>query len=700
MRERSAWLMVFILICSTLYSQEKNMDNPFFKSWDTPFQTPPFNLIKAEHYLPAFEAGIREQKAEVDAIVNNTEEPTFDNTVGALERSGELLTKVGYIFYGLNSTVTNDEMQAINQKVSPMLAKHNDDINLNGKLFERVKFLFGERDRLNLTSEQKMVLMNHYLDFIRGGVNLSAEGKEKFRKINEELSLLGVKFGENILKETNAVGLLIEDKSELAGLPEAVIHSAAETARSKNLEGKWAFTLQRASFTPFLQYSPKRELREKLFKAYISRGNHNDSLDTKKILARTVSLRVERANLLGYKTHADFKLEQNMAKNPANVFRFLRELWNPALKRARMEAADMQKLIDREGGNFKLAPWDWWYYAEKVKKEKYSLDENMLRPYFKLENVIEGVFTVANKLYGLQFIRRNDIQVYHPDVKVVEVKEAGGRHIGLLYMDYFPRDSKESGAWCGSFRDQSDFDGNFVTPLVVNCGNFSEPTSDKPALLSIDETKTLFHEFGHALHTLLGISVYPGSKRVPIDFVELPSQVMENWAMDPEVLKIYAKDYRTGEIIPQDMIDKIETSRLFNQGFETVELLAASFLDMDWHTIEDSKEPDVQKFERDALANIGLIPEIECRYQSTNFIHVFSGDGYSAGYYGYIWAALLDADAFQAFKEKNNVFDPETAKAFRELLEKAGSDDPMVLYKKFRGREPKVDALLISRGLN
>jgi peptidyl-dipeptidase Dcp len=389
-----------------------------------------------------------------------------------------------------------------------------------------------------------------------------------------------------------------------------------------------------------------------------------------------------------------------MAKNPDNVLKLLNELWVPAVKRALAEAADMQKMINNEGSHFKLQPWDWWYYAEKVKKEKYSLDEEMLRPYFKLENVINGVFTVANKLYGLQFVERKDIQVYHPDVRVVEVKEAGGRHIGLLYMDYFPRDSKESGAWCGSFRDQSNFDGKYVTPLVTNCGNFSKPTTDKPALLSIDETKTLFHEFGHALHSLLGVSIYPGGKRVPIDFVELPSQIMENWAMDPEVLKIYAKHYQTGEVIPQNLIDKIENARLFNQGFENVELLAASFLDMDWHTIQDTKERDVLQFEKNALSEIGLIPEIESRYQSTNFIHIFSGDGYSAGYYGYTWSALLDADAFEAFKEKKNVFDPETAKAFRELLEKAGSDDPMTLYKKFRGREPKVDALLKNRGLN
>ena len=486
----------------------------------------------------------------------------------------------------------------------------------------------------------------------------------------------------------------------LVGLPDAVIQGAAETAEGKGLDGKWAFTLQRSSWTPFVQYSPKRELREKLFKAYISRGNNNDSLDTKNLLTRIAKLRVEKANLLGYKTYADFKLERNMAKTSAKVLDFLNLLWQPSVNRAKMETADMQKILDKEGGKFKLQPWDWWYYAEKVKKDKYDLNEEMLRPYFKLENVIDGVHMVANKLYGLQFVERNDIPVYHPDVKVFEVKEANGNHLGILYTDYFPRDTKESGAWCGGFRDQSSIDDKFITPLVTNCGNFSKPTSDKPALLSIDEVNTLFHEFGHALHALIGKSVYPGGKRVPVDFVELPSQVMENWAMDPDVLKLYAKHYQTGETIPQELIDKIVNAKLFNQGFETVEYLAASFLDMYWHVIADTNEREPIGFEKKSLTELGLIPEIESRYQSENFLHIFSGDGYAAGYYGYIWAAVLDADAFEAFKETGSVFDKNTAEKFHTLLQTAGSDDPMEIYKKFRGREPKVDALLKRRGLN
>jgi len=694
-------LTVFIIFSSYTNSQDKNMDNPFFKEGSTPFQTPPFDEIKIDYYLPAFEEGIRLQKAEVDVIINNTKKPTFVNTIEAMEKSGKLLTKVSSVFYNLNSANTNDEMQSIAKTVAPMLSKHNDDINLNEKLFARVKAIFNEKDKLSLTTEQKTVLKNYYDDFIRGGANLNNEQKEKFRKINEELSLLSLKFGENLLKETNSIGLIIENKNDLAGLPESVIQSAFELGKTKGHEGKWVFTLQKPSFIPFLQYSEKRNLREVIFKAYINRGNNNNEFDNNKILSSIAALRVERANLLGYKTHADYILEKNMAKNPETVYKFLNDLWKPALNRAKMEIDDMQKIINNEGNNFKLEAWDWWYYAEKVKKEKYDLDEKMLRPYFKLENVLQGVFDVASKLYGIKFVERNDIPTYHPDVKVIEVKEAEGKHIAILFTDYFPRDSKRSGAWMNSFRDQSNIGSNFITPIISNVGNFSKPTSDKPSLLSLDEVNTLFHEFGHALHGLLSNSVYPSvsGTSVPRDFVELPSQVMENWALAPEVLKMYARHYQTNEPMPEDLIKKIENSQLFNQGFETVEYLAASFLDMDWHALTVPEEKDVTGFEKESLNKIGLIPEIESRYQSTNFQHIFSG-GYSSGYYSYIWAAVLDADAFEAFEEKG-LFDHATALSFRKnILEKGGSEDPMELYKRFRGREPKVDALLKRRGLN
>jgi peptidyl-dipeptidase Dcp len=694
-------LIPIVLFCAFVYPQgPKNIDNPFFKNWNTPFETPPFNNIKVEHFMPAYEEGMRQQKAAIETILSSNDAPTFANTIEAMEKSAELLTRVDYLFSSLNDANTNDEMQNIAKTMAPVLSKHYDDINLNPKLFEKVKQLYDQRENLNLTTEQKTVLENYYRDFVRSGANLNDGDKAKLRKINEELSLLTVKFGENLLKETNAIGLMIDNSDDLAGLPDNVIKAAAELAKAKGQDGKWVFTLQKPSFIPFLQYSEKRDLREKLFKGYINRGNNNNENDNKNVLSRIASLRVERANLLGYKTHADFVLEKNMAKKQENVYKFLNDLWKPALKRAGVEAADMQNIIDKEGNNFKLEPWDWWYYAEKVKKEKYALDEAMLRPYFKMENVRQGVFDVASKLYGIQFTERNDIQVYHPDVKVYEVKEADGKHIGIFYSDYYPRDGKRSGAWSGELRGQSSMGGKYITPLVFNVGNFSKPTSDKPSLMSVDEVRTLFHEFGHALHSLFSNTIYPSAQSVPRDFVELPSQIMENWALDPEVLKMYAKHYETGEPMPQELITKIVSSRLFNQGFETVEYLAASFLDMDWHTLTDTSQRVVPIFEKESLAKIGLIPQIESRYQSTNFQHIFSGSGYSAGYYSYIWAAVLDADAFQAFKEKS-LFDQETAKSFRKnVLEKGGSEDVMLLYKRFRGAEPKVDALLKRRGLN
>lgn len=698
MRDKLFFLIVLLLISTNMNNaQNKNTDNPFFKEWKTPFETPPFNEIKTEHFLPAFEEGIKLEKAEIDAIINNPEKPTFKNTIIPLEKSGEFLGRVNRVFGALNGANTTDEIQKIARVTTPMLAKHRDDIALNDKLFARIKAVYLDKDKL--TDVEKNVVENYYKNAVRNGAELNDAGKEKLRQINQELSMLGLKFSENLLKETNAIALVIDNKEDLAGLPEDVINAAAELARSKNMNGKWAFSLQKPSFIPFLQYSKKRELREKLFNAYINRGNNNNEFDNKKIISRVSSLRVDRANLLGYKNYADYVLERNMAKTPDNVYKFLNDLWTPAIKRAKMEIADMQKIIDKEGGNFKLAAWDWWYYAEKVKKEKYDLDESMLRPYFKMENVRAGAFNVASKLYGIKFIKRNDIPVYDPDVEVFEVQESNGKHIGIFYSDYYPRDGKRSGAWSSGFRSQQNIDGKFVTPLVYNVGNFSKPTADKPALMSIDEVNTLFHELGHGLNSLFSNYDYPGGRNTPRDFVELPSQIMENWALEPEVLKMYAKHYQTGEVIPDQLIQKIVNSRLFNQGFETVEYLAASFLDMDWQMLTDNKERDVIEFEKNVYKKIGLLPEIESRYQSTNFSHILGG--YAAGYYSYIWAAVLDADAFEAFVEKGNLFDKATADAFRKfILAKSGSEDSMTLYKKFRGREPKVDALLKRRGLD
>jgi len=675
-----------------------NTSNPFFIEWKTPFGTPPFSLIKLEHFLPAYEKGIKEQKDEIGKIIANREVPNFKNTIEALELSGGLLTKVDRVFMNLVQTITNDEMQAVSEKVALMNARHRDDIYLNEGLFKRIKTVYDNRAKEKLTTEQQILLTNYYLDFVRGGANLGEKEKEKLRAINEELSKLNVLFGDNVRKENGKFKLVVDDKAGLAGLTEDLISAASEKAEAEGLKGKWLFTIDKPTLLPFLQLSENRALREKMYKAYMNRGNNNDELDNKKVLAKIVSLRVQKAQLLGYKTYADFVLEKKMAKTPVKAYQFLYDVWKPTLKKAQEEVADMQAIADKEGAKIKIEPWDWWYYAAKVKKAKYDLDESVLRPYFKLENVVSGVFQVATKLFGLQFVPRPDIEVYHPDVKAFEVREADGKHVGILYTDYYPRDSKNNGAWCENFRLQSNINGDFITPIVVNVGNFSKPTADKPALISLDETLTLFHEFGHALHFLLPKVVYPGSSAVPSDFVEMPSQIMEKWALQPEVLRMYAKHFETGAVIPDSLIEKLNRSGKFNQGFETGEYIAASILDMDWHTLSDPAEQDVPAFEAKSLKHMGIIPEFLPRYMSTNFLHIATW-GYEAGYYSYLWAAVLDADAFEAFME-HGLFDQKTAAAYRKyILEPLGSVDLMENYKLFRGREPKVDALLRARGL-
>lgn len=691
------YILFFVLLFTITYNmhaQTIDQDNPFFIEWNTPFQTPPFDLIMDEHYLPAFQEGIKHKRNEIDLIIYNREAPTFQNTIEAMEKSGKLLLKVSRVFSNINSANSNPALQRVAEQITPEMSKLRNDIYLNETLFSKIKTLYDDKDNLNLNKEQLKVLDNYYTDFVRSGIALDEKSKARLKEINNELSMLQLKFGDNLRKETNSIGLIIDHNDDLVGLPDAVIQGAKELAEQIGKKGKWAFNLQRPSFTPFLQYSEKREMREILYKAYLNRGNNNNENDNKEILSKIASLRVTKANLLGYKTYADFKLEKNMAKNADNVLRFLNDLWTPSLTQAKIEAGDMQKIIKQEGKDFKLEGWDWWYYAEKVKKEKYALDEEMLRPYFKMENVRQGAFDVATKLWGIQFIKLDNISVYQPDVEVYEVREADGTHVGLLYTDYYPRDGKRAGAWASSYRSQSNMDGEYINPLVINVGNFSKPTEGKPALLSFDEVNTLFHEYGHGLNSLFSKSTYPGAKRSPVDFVELPSQIMENWAAHPEVLKMYAKHFETGEIIPDELIEKIQNSQYFNKGFETAEYLAASFLDMDWHTLTDPDLLDAFTFEKESLNKIGLIDEIASRYQSTNFNHIFGDDGYSAGYYGYYWAAVLDADAFEAFIE-TDLFDKKNAELFRtHILERSGSEDPMDLYIKFRGREPEVDALL------
>ena len=690
--------ILILLLFALIVGCSSNATNPLLNEWETPFGTPPFEEVKTKHFLPAINKGMEAEVAEIDSLVSNPEQPTFKNTIVALEKSGKQLDKALEVFYCLNGANTNEDLQNISEKIAPVLSKHYDDILLNDDLFKRIKTIYDNKNELNLSVEETTLLENYYQQFVRNGANLNDEDKAVLRKINEELSTLYVKFRQNHLQQTNAIALVIDNEEDLAGLSDDIIKAAAETGKSRDMDGKWVFTLQKPSFIPFLQYSDKRDLREKVLKAYVNRGNNDDENDNKEIISRIASLRVRKANLLGYETHADYMLADNMASTPDNVYTFLYKLWGPALKRAHMEAKDMQQIIYSEGDEFKLEAWDWWYYAEKLKKAKYALDESMLRPYFKMENVRQGAFGVAEKLYGIKFIKRDDIQVYHPDVEVFEVQEADGKHIGIFYTDYFPRDGKRAGAWSNTFRSQSNIDGDYITPIVFNVGNFAKPTADKPSLISLDEVETLFHELGHALDGLFGNTTYAGSRRTPIDFVELPSQIMENWAFEPEVLKTYAVHYESGEIIPQELIEKLENSKLFNQGFATVEYLAASFLDLDWHSLTDTTQVDAAEFERKSLQGIGLIPEIESRYQSTNFAHIFSSEGYSAGYYSYIWAAVLDSDAFQAFK-KQGLFNKDLASKFRKHVLSMGSRDMMAQYVKFRGAEPKVDALLEKRGL-
>lgn len=697
---KSMLLSVLALLVAISSCARQGDRNPFFNEYKTPFGTAPFQEIREEHYMPAFKEGMRRHKEEIKAIITNPETPTFANTIEALEYSGKQLDKVSKVFYNINSAHTNDKIQGIAKEIAPLLSKHSDDINLNDTLFQRVKAVYEQKDKLLLNIEQKTLLENYYKDFVRSGANLSPEKKTRMRAINEELSVLSLKFGENILKEDNAFELIIENEDDLAGLPANVVASGVEAAKERGYAGKWVYTLHKPSLIPFLQYSEKRQLREKIFTAYVNRGNNNDKYDNKAIAAKIAALRAERAQLLGFPTHAHFILDKNMAKVPGNVYELLDKLWTPALKRAKSEVRDLQQMIYAEGRNYTLEPWDWWYYAEKLKKARYDLDDEILKPYFQLNNVRQGAFDLATKLYGITFHERKDIPTYHEDVKVFEVKDADGSHIGIFYTDYFVRASKRGGAWMNNYRDQYIENGKNVTPIVTNVCNFPKPAGEKPSLLSLDQVTTLFHEFGHGLHGLLSKCTYPSisGTEVPRDFVELPSQIMENWALEPAVLKTYARHYETGEMIPDELIEKIKNAGLFNQGFKTVEYLAASYLDMDWHTLTSTREQDVLEFEEYSLNRIGLIPEIVSRYRTPYFRHIFAG-GYSSGYYSYIWAEVLDADAFQAFKE-TGLFDKKTAKAFRDnVLSRGGTEEPMVLYKRFRGAEPKIEALLVRRGL-
>ncbi len=681
--------------------EKKQAVNLFFQSYNTPFNVPAFDKIKNEHFKPAILEGIKRNEVEINAIANNPEAPTFENTILAMENVGQLLSEVNRVFGNYNSANTNDELQALAKEIAPNLSSHYDNISLNEKLFARVKTLWNKKESLNLNLEQAKLLENRHKSFVRSGANLSATDKDKLRKINAELSITGLKYGQNILAETNKYELVISDKKELAGLPSQLIEAAASDAKAKGKAGKWVFTLSNSSVMPFLQYSSNRKLRQEIWNAYQMRANNDNEFDNKENAVKLANLRGEKARLLGYKSHADYVLEESMAKKPENVAKLLNDLWKPALEIAKVEAADIQKMMYKEGIKDKVQPYDWRYYTEKIRKQRFDLDEQELKPYFSLDNVRKGVFQVTENLYGLKFKQLTDIPVYHEEVTAWEVTEANGTHVGILYMDFHPRASKRSGAWMTSYRNQETKDGVRQAPVISIVCNFTKPTADAPALLTFDEVTTYFHEFGHALHGLLSDVTYKSlaGTSVPRDFVELPSQIMENWAAEPEVLKMYAKHYKTGETIPNALIEKLQKAGTFDQGFTTVEYLAASLLDMDYHSQTAAITLDANTFEKNAMQKIGLIDAIIPRYRSTYFQHIFSG-GYSSGYYSYIWSGVLDTDAFEAFKT-TTLFNPEMAKSFREnVLEKGGTEDPMVLYKRFRGAEPSIEPLLRKRGLD
>ena len=697
MRRAFILIMAVALAAVSCNTQTKEQGNPFYAEWKTPFGVPPFDQIRNEHYLPAIDSGIALARLQIAEITANAEAPTFANTVAQYDRAGELMSKVAYVFYSQTSANTNDTLEALQMEIAPKMSAFSDEVLLNAELFSRIRTVWENRAAEELNDEELFLLENMYKSFVRNGALLGPEDQEILKKLNQELSLLTVKFSQNVLEETNSFRLVIDDEADLKGLPESVIAGAADEAKSAGMEGKWVFTTRKPSMIPFLQYADNRDMRKKLYDAYLNRGNNGNENDNNKILADIVRIRAERAKLLGYRTHADIVLETRMAKTPENVLNLLNNLLERSLRVAKRERDEMQKIADATGGNFKLEPHDWWYYAEKLRKARYDLDENELRPYFRLDNVRDGAFAVANKLYGITFSPIDKIPLPHPDAQAFEVKEADGSHIGVLYMDFYPRESKRQGAWCGGYRDHKIVDGREITPVVTIVGNFTPPSGGRPALLSMDDVLTLFHEFGHGLQALFAENTY-SSTTVAWDIVELPSQIMEHWATKPEVLAMYAKHYETGEVIPEALVEKIRNASYFNTGFDNVEIMAASLLDMAYYSLEAPVQVDPQQFEKEAMKKIGLIPEIEPRYRSTYFLHMI--DGYDAGYYVYTWAAVLDHDAFEAFNE-NGLFDQAIATSFRKnVLEKMGIMDAEKMYLNFRGREPEIEPLLRNRGLN
>ena len=686
-------------VAVSLLSYTVMAQNPLLEAFDTPFQTPPFDKIKTEHYLPAFEQAIEEARNEIDLIIANEEAPNFENTIEALEFAGRRLNTIQNIFFNLNNAATSDEMQQVALKVSPLITEFGNDISLNERLFAKVKAVYVDSDNFSLDKEQRRLLEKTYKSFTRSGADLVGKDKENYRAITKELSNLSLQFNQNLLAATNAFVLHLTDVADTEGLPAFVLDMGEAEAKNRGLDG-WVFTLQAPSMQPFMKYSKKRELREKMWKAYNSRCFTDDSLSNKEIIKRIADLRLQKARLLGYDTHADYVLEERMAKNIPTVNGFLEQLLDKSISYAREEVAEIQEYARRNGFDQELMPWDFGYYSDKLKDEKYTLNDELLKPYFKLENLEKGIFILANKLYGLSFKENPEIPVYHPDVKVYEVYDEAGKFLAVLYMDYFPRESKLGGAWMTVFREQGIYGGKEFRPFVSVVTNFTKPTPGKPSLLTFEEVTTLLHEFGHALHGMLSEGRYPSvtGTNVAWDFVELPSQIMENWATEKEFLALWANDYQTGEVIPDELIGKIKSAKNFLSAYANVRQLSFGMDDMAWHTIRQPVTEPVELFERHATEKTQLLPLIDNTCFSTSFGHIFAG-GYSAGYYSYKWAEVLEADAFSLFKEKG-VFNREVADSFRKnVLSQGDKDDAMTLFVNFRGHEPRVDALLEKLGL-
>lgn len=679
----------------------KKETNPFLEEYTTEYQIPPFDKIKAEHYIPAFEKGIEEARAEIKAIVNNPEEPTFDNTILALDNSGKLLGKVSYVFGALSECLNDSAMEKIAEVAYPMLSAYSDEVSMNDSLFIRVKALYDKKDSLGLNTAQLRLLEKNYKSFVRNGALLSPEQKDSLKEINQQLATLNLNFSTNILKETNKWELVVDNEADLSGLPASSIAVAAEEAEARGMKGKWVFTLHAPSRLPLLTYADKRELREKMYKGYTSLASNDNEFNNDANINAILKLRTQKARLLGFNSFADYQLDNVMAKTVAAAEDLLMKIWKPAIAKVKEEVADMQAYANKHGEKITIEPWDYYYYAEKVKKEKYNFSEDDVRPYFHVDSVRKGIFTLANKLYGISFTEMPDAPKYHPDVKVYDVKDAEGNHVAVFMTDYFPRDSKRQGAWMSEFKGESNVNGVSERPIIYNVGNFTKPTAETPSLLTIDEVETMFHEFGHGLHGMLTTATYSGQSgtNVDRDFVELPSQINEHWAFEPELLKEYAHHYVTGEVIPDALVQKLVETGKFNQGFATTELAGAALLDIAWHKMALDKDVDVMAFEKSVADNLKMPREVQFRYRSPYFKHIFGSDQYASGYYTYLWAEVLDADGYELFKERG-IFDPATAKSYLEnILQPGDSEDPMTLFIRFRGQAPTVDALLENRGL-